>query len=123
MSYILDTVDLDDYQIPLLPRCSKCDAEIIEAGHWRRASETERNDMLDDGFRRATLDGVCRECAPAQVFSPEIRRRQGLRGDTLRVYGESIGKGMTIQQIADQIGIQRRSLVRTLSEQRKREQL
>lgn len=121
MSYMPDVIDLDNYQIPVLARCPQCGGEIIEAGHWRRASEDEREDMLADGFTRAKPGGVCVDCEPVQRFTPEMRRRQGLRGDTLRVYRELTAKGMTTQQIADQIGVKQGSLNRVLRRQREKE--
>lgn len=120
MSYIIDKVDLNDYQTPALPACPRCGVDVIEENHWRRASDSERDEMLEDGFVRMGHDGLCVMCDSVQIFTPKIRYRLGLRGDTVRVYRELTAKGLTTQEIADHIGIKRKSLLHALSEHRKK---
>lgn len=117
-----ETVDLDDYQIPDLPRCRGCQALVIAPWHWKKASDDERQEMLDDDFVRANRAGLCSTCAPREL-SDVSRQRMGLRGDTLRVYREMTAQGKTAQDVADRLGIKRRTVMKVASDARKKGEL
>lgn len=114
-----ERVDLDDYKIPELPTC-KCGNLLIRRGHWVKANEAEREEMLEDGFVResAHTPMVCTFCDDGE-FSAHARARMGLRGDTLATYKKMTAEGATAQEVADHLGIKRKTVLRAVSAARK----
>lgn len=115
----LEIRSLDDYKIPQLPECPRCGSLIITPYHWHRAGVQERQDMLDDGFVRAHRDSdLCFRCEPPAQNATKLAGNK--RGYPLELWKEMSVQGHSVQEVADMLGIKRKTMQRVISDARKR---
>jgi hypothetical protein len=80
--------------------CKNCRCKLYPSHRWRKLSQPERKELLQNGWRRAGAHGFCQACYGKAWFngSPEInsgiKRREDGRADVdyRRVYARKLTK-------------------------------